>query len=193
VEVSGRIRAGLQPGDLAEIARQQARMWHAAREGAGIKPILAQVVLPPVNDVLDLHSTRMAADLKSLPPLVLALLVACAGLSVGVMAYGTGLGGHRRPVLTFSLVTIIGAALWITIDLTVPAPADEGERRATAGNQLRAGDPIDTKGVAMIEHHLDPARSILFLRRRARCRRRISRSWPARSIPSSKRTAACRA
>ena len=120
IEFSARLRYGIQPSDLAETERIQARMWRTAVQGVAGKPQLAQVVLPPLNDVIDLHSTRVFAGLKAVPPLVLGLLIACAGGSVGVMSYGTGLGGHRRPVLTFSLAAIIGASLWITIDLDRP-------------------------------------------------------------------------
>jgi hypothetical protein len=108
------------PSDRAEIERMQVHLWRTAIEGVAAKPQLAQTMLPPLNDVIDLHSTRVFAGLKTIPPLVLGLLIACAAVSVGVMSYGTGLGGHRRPVLTFSLAAIIGASLWITVDLDRP-------------------------------------------------------------------------
>jgi hypothetical protein len=77
-------------------------------------------VLGPVNEVIDLHSLRVAAGRKHLPPLVLGLLIGCSALAVGVIGYGCGLSGGRRAPLTFSLVTLIGLALWVTIDLDHP-------------------------------------------------------------------------
>ena len=77
-------------------------------------------VLAPVNEVIDLHATRLAAARKRLPPLVMGLLIACCVLAVGVIGYGCGLGGRRRAPLTVSLALLIGASVWITIDLDHP-------------------------------------------------------------------------
>jgi hypothetical protein len=78
------------------------------------------VVLPPVNDVIDLHSTRVAAGKRHVPMLVMVLLVACSMLAIGVIGYGCGMTGHRHQVMTGSLVLLIGATLWTTIDLDYP-------------------------------------------------------------------------
>ena len=77
-------------------------------------------VLPPINDVIDLHSTRIAAGRKHLPGLVVGLLIACSLLALAVIGYGGGIGGHRRAPLTVSLTLLIGLSLWITIDLDHP-------------------------------------------------------------------------
>ena len=78
------------------------------------------VVLPPVNDVIDMHATRVAAGRKHLPMLVLGLLIACSLLGVAVIGYGCGLGRRRSLPMTVSLAVLIGAALWTTIDLDYP-------------------------------------------------------------------------
>jgi hypothetical protein len=51
---------------------------------------------------------------------VLSLLVACSMLSVGLIAYGCGRDGKRQLVGSGSLVLLIAAALWLTIDLDYP-------------------------------------------------------------------------
>jgi hypothetical protein len=73
-----------------------------------------------VNEVIDLHSTRLAAALKHLPVPVLGLLIASSMLAMGVMGYSNGISGHRRAPLTISLAVLIGLTLWITIDLDHP-------------------------------------------------------------------------
>jgi hypothetical protein len=77
-------------------------------------------VLVPVNEVIDLHSTRLAAGRKHLPRPVMGLLIVCSMLATGVIGYGCGLGGRRRAPLTVSLAILIGMALWITVDLDHP-------------------------------------------------------------------------
>jgi hypothetical protein len=77
-------------------------------------------VLPPLNDVIDLHSTRLYAGMRHLPTIVMGLLICSSMLSVGVIAYGYGTGGSRRPSLTVPLAIVIGVALWVTIDLDRP-------------------------------------------------------------------------
>jgi hypothetical protein len=120
LELSGQLRTGLGSEAAVEIERLQARIWAAARAGVAAKPAATLAVLPPVNEVIDLHSTRVAAGRKHLPTLVMGLLVACSLLAITVIGYGCGLGGHRRAALTVPLAFLIGTALWITIDLDHP-------------------------------------------------------------------------
>ena len=120
IEVSGRLSAGLREADQVENDRLQALMWSAARDGVLAKPAFAVAVLDPVNQVIDLHTTRLAAARKKLPSLVLGLLIASSALSVGVIGYGAGLSGRRRLMLSIALIIVIAMALWITIDLDNP-------------------------------------------------------------------------
>ena len=120
VALSARLRHGITPQDTAEISRLQAEMWSAAVEGARANPVISLALLAPVNDVIDLHSTRVFASKKRLPLLVLALLIACSALSLEVIGFGAGTAGHRRASLTLSLLALIWTSLWITIDLDRP-------------------------------------------------------------------------
>jgi len=120
LRLSRTLRSGISPADAAEIERLHNRMWSAAAAGANAKPAVAVVVLPPVNEVIDLHSTRMAAGLKHVPSLVLGLLIACSFLGAGAIGYGCGQGRHRSGPLTVPLAILIGISLWITIDLDRP-------------------------------------------------------------------------
>lgn len=110
----------MDPAALEEVERLHARIWSAARPGVAARPEVMLGVLPPVNELIDLHSTRLAAGGEHLPGLVLGLLVACSLLAIAVMGYGSGLGGRRRLPLNASLVILIAAALWVTIDLDHP-------------------------------------------------------------------------
>jgi hypothetical protein len=117
---SVRSSGDLDPALQAEVDRYHALMWRAAAQGVAARPEAVLAVLEPVNSLIDLHSTRVAARRKRLPRLVMSLLVSCSILSVGVIGYGCGLGRQRHLAMTGSLALLIGAALWITIDLDRP-------------------------------------------------------------------------
>jgi hypothetical protein len=104
----------------ATLDAQHARIWKAAMGGVTAKPDVMLGVLPPVNEVIDVHSLRVAAGKKHIPKLVMGLLIAASVLSIGCMGFSSGLGGRRRAALTVPLALLIGTSLWITIDLDHP-------------------------------------------------------------------------
>jgi hypothetical protein len=120
IEISSGLRRGVDPTALAELERHHAEIWRAAVAGVNDRRAALVSVLPPVNDVIDLHATRLAASRKHLPGLVLGLLVTCSALSIAVIGHGCGLASQRRALLTLPLVIVIATALWITIDLDHP-------------------------------------------------------------------------
>lgn len=120
VEASRTLGAGMRPELGAEVAEFHTRMWNAARDGVLAKPAVTVAVLGPVNDVIDMHSTRVFAGKKRLPALVLGLLMSCSLLAVGAIGYGCGISGDRAAPMTASLVLVVGATLWTTIDLDRP-------------------------------------------------------------------------
>lgn len=65
IGVSGRLRKGVDPATLAEVERLHARIWDAAIAGVTAKSSAIMGVLLPVNEVIDLHATRLAAGKKT--------------------------------------------------------------------------------------------------------------------------------
>ena len=120
LEASTNLRHGLSLETAAQIERYHDRIWQAAAAGVGEAPEFAEPVLDTVNEVLDLHASRIAAGEKHLPGLVLGLLVLCAGLAVGSIGYGCGLAQRRSLLMTAPLAMVVSAALWTTIDLDYP-------------------------------------------------------------------------
>jgi hypothetical protein len=120
VEAGTRVRYGLTADDAQRVSASHDQMWAAARDGAKLRPEAALLVIPALNDVIDLHTTRLASGAKHLPLIVMGLLIACSLLAIGVIGFGVGLGGSRRLPLTAPLAVIIAVALWITIDLDHP-------------------------------------------------------------------------
>ena len=120
VTASRRLSAVPHPDVLAEVERLHADIWRAASAGVVARPAVTVAVLDPVNEVIGLHTTRLAAGRKHLPLPVTLLLVTCSMLAIGVIGYANGLGSERVSPLAIPLAILIGAALWITIDLDHP-------------------------------------------------------------------------
>ena len=105
---------------LAKAGGQQARMWAAALAGAAGDAPLMNMVLPPVNDVIDLHTTHLAAANRHLPLPILVVLLATSALSLALVGFGHGRSGQRFPLLDAIYAIVLAVALWMTIDLDRP-------------------------------------------------------------------------
>ena len=120
VEASGSLQRGATPEMMAQVRGFHDRIWAAASAGVAARPGVAVAVLNPVNDVLDLHATRVAATRKHLPALVLGLLIVCSLLTLGVIGYACALAKRRNTTMTSVIAVLIGAAIWTTLDLDRP-------------------------------------------------------------------------
>lgn len=120
VERSATLHIPLTEDEMRQIADAQHRIWDAAVAGVAAKPAVTVAVLNPINEIFDVHTARVAASLKHLPGLVLALLLACCVLTLGTIGYASASSGSRNAMLTRAMALLIGAALWTTIDLDHP-------------------------------------------------------------------------
>jgi hypothetical protein len=112
-------RAG-QAAAAAQSELLQGKMWALVSGEAKAQPALANVLLPPFNELIDLHAARVAAATRHMPGMLLLLLLSCSLVSVASVGYGCGVAGKRNVVLTTSLTFLISGALWATIDMDHP-------------------------------------------------------------------------
>lgn len=98
----------------------QNEIWRTVAAIVKERPELGMVLLPPVNDVIDLHAVRMAAIDRHLPFLVLAALLACSAVALFALGFGCGLTISRHWQIAYTLVLLVAAVLWVTIDLDRP-------------------------------------------------------------------------
>lgn len=96
------------------------RIWKAGLEGTAQDPRLALLVLPSLNEVIDLHTTHLSAARRHIPSSIMVALLAGAAISLVVAAFGNGQIGRRHSVLNSVYGLILSIALWITIDLDYP-------------------------------------------------------------------------
>lgn len=105
---------------LAKVDGLHERMWHAALEGTLDNAPLMMVVLPPINEVIDLHAVHLAMARRHLPLPILAVLLATAAIGIGLIGFGNGRAGRRFSLLDSVYGVVLAVALWMTIDLDYP-------------------------------------------------------------------------
>jgi hypothetical protein len=98
----------------------QNKIWITVAAIVTERPELGVVLLPPVNDVIDLHAVRMAAIDRHLPFLVLAALLVCSTVALFALGFGCGLTISRHWQIAYTLVLLVATVLWVTIDLDRP-------------------------------------------------------------------------
>lgn len=105
---------------LAKVGGLHERMWRAAVRGTQENVPLTIVVLPPVNEVIDLHSAHLAMARRHLPLPIMTVLLGAAAIGVGLIGFGNGRVGRRFTLLDAVYGVVLATALWMTIDLDYP-------------------------------------------------------------------------
>jgi len=118
--LSGKERDQIPPL-LAKVGGLHERMWRSAIKGTQDNAPLMGVVLPSINEVIDLHSTHLALARRHLPLPIVVVLLATAAISVGLMGFGNGRVGRRFSLLDSVYGVVLAVALWMTIDLDYPS------------------------------------------------------------------------
>lgn len=105
---------------LAKVTGLHERMWRAAMSGTQDNAPLMAIVLPPVNDVIDLHAIHLAMARRHLPLPIMAVLLMATAISVGLLGFGNGRVNRRFSLLDSVYGVVLAIALWMTIDLDYP-------------------------------------------------------------------------
>jgi hypothetical protein len=117
--LSGEKRDQIEPL-LSKVSGLHERMWRSAIKATQDNAPLMAVVLPPINEVIDLHSTHLAMARRHLPLPLMAALLGTAAIGVGLLGFGNGRIGRRFALLDFIYGAVLAVALWMTIDLDYP-------------------------------------------------------------------------
>jgi len=105
---------------LAKVNGLHERMWQSAIKGTQQSAPLMGIVLPPINQIIDLHLTHLAMARRHLPIPIMTALLGTAAIGVGILGFGNGRGGRRFSLLDSVYGAVLAVALWITIDLDYP-------------------------------------------------------------------------
>jgi hypothetical protein len=100
----------------------QDELWTIAEDVARTEGSdVVALYVESVNEVIDLHTSRVVAGVYArVPPTIILLLIAGVVLSLGLVGYNAGLDRRRSPVIAIALVVSLGAVLWLLIDLDRP-------------------------------------------------------------------------
>jgi hypothetical protein len=105
---------------LAKVSGLHERMWSAAITATQDNAPLMAVVLPPINEVIDMHSMHLAMARRHLPTPIMAVLLGTAAISLGIIGFGNGRIGRRFSLIDAVYGAVLAAALWMTIDMDYP-------------------------------------------------------------------------
>lgn len=110
-------------GEFARASLLQGEIWRRAVAGSrapGAHPDAARLLLPALNQMIDITTTRsMAMDLHP-PPVVFVMLFAFA--LVSSLLAGYAMGGNSRPRLLHKLcfAVVVAVAVYAILDLEYP-------------------------------------------------------------------------
>lgn len=105
---------------LSKVGTQHAQLWAIAMKGTAGNPQLMLVVLPSLNEVIDLHTTHLSAAIRHIPTPIMITLLLSAALALALASFGNGQAGRRYPILNFVYGFALAAAIWMTLDLDHP-------------------------------------------------------------------------
>jgi hypothetical protein len=105
---------------LAKASGLHEQMWRSTITATKDNAPLMTVVLPPINDVIDLHSVHLAMARRHLPNPIMVVLLGTAAISLGIIGFGNGRIGRRFSLLDAIYGVVLAAALWMTVDMDYP-------------------------------------------------------------------------
>lgn len=123
----------------AEAERLQAELW-ARGTAVAMRDVRAETTalfLRSLNDVIDLHASRIVALENRVPESILMLLLGVAAIACGLIGYGNGLAGDRNFVTTLPMVIVYCAVMLMIVDLDRP---DRGLVRVSQQSMLRLSE-----------------------------------------------------
>jgi hypothetical protein len=108
--------------DIATSAALLDQMWTIAEDVARTtdQGDLTSTFIESLNDIINLHETRVTGASARVPETVVLLLFFGSALSLGMLGFSSGLTRHRSLLSAAVLIIALGAVLTIVIDLDRP-------------------------------------------------------------------------
>ena len=107
---------------LKESAILQQKIWEVAVQSTSraTSPAVMSLVLPPINEMIDITTTRLAA-MRTHPPLIIyALLVTFALASALIAGYSMAIGKKRHWFHLLLFAFCIAGTIYVILDMEYP-------------------------------------------------------------------------
>jgi hypothetical protein len=128
--LDARLAAFEQPNDasltrerVAVAAGLQTEIWNLATSASmreGMRPPVAQLLLPALNEMIDITTTRAMATQNHPPPAIFVLLVTLCLIGALLVGYGTSPNRRRGWLHTVIFALILSMTTYVIIDLEFP-------------------------------------------------------------------------
>jgi hypothetical protein len=115
-------QSGKLDQDVARSEELHGRLWaQAVAVTEKDRSPIAAIFVESLNEVIDLHSTRVMAGLRSrVPAVIWIVLYVLAILAMEMIGYHAGLANSRRSIAAFSLIIGFALVLFLIADLDRP-------------------------------------------------------------------------
>ena len=107
---------------LKESANLQQKIWEVAAHSSSraASPAVMSLVLPPINEMIDITTTRLAATRTHPPLIIYALLVSFALASALIAGYSMAIGKKRHWFHLLLFAFCIAGTIYVILDMEYP-------------------------------------------------------------------------
>jgi len=124
VRLEGAASAGNPHGfrrAVTESERLHAAMWSRAAALARANPDpLRTLLLPALNEVIDLHEKRLTAMRNHVPTIILVLLLMVSVLTMASLGHAAGVSGGRSMSTALTFAMLVTLVIMVVVDLDRP-------------------------------------------------------------------------
>jgi len=124
VRLEGAASAGNPQGfrrAVTESERLHAAMWSRAAALARANPDpLRTLLLPALNEVIDLHEKRLTAMRNHVPTIILVLLLMVSVLTMASLGHAAGVSGGRSMSTALTFAMLVTLVIMVVVDLDRP-------------------------------------------------------------------------
>jgi len=97
-------------------------IWlHAAALSRESPNPIVSVFLQSLNEMIDLHTKRLAAFRNRVPFSIYLVLFIVSAITLCLVGYYFGTGGQKRRILSAMLALLVATVMWLILDLDHPA------------------------------------------------------------------------
>jgi hypothetical protein len=149
------------PVKMAEAVRRSERvlqtLWPAASRNIESQPptVLDSLMFQALNEVIDLHTERLAAFGYRVPQIILWLLFFVAAVAMVMTGFGGGLSGSRGLFFTSTLAVLVTAVIMVILDFDHPR---SGLIRVSQQSMIQLRDSLQADAEPTPRPHADDRR-----------------------------------